>query len=205
MSPASPLLHHLRRQVRREGDGVADPQPLAGLGEDVPGVGALALVEGGFDLDLSPLAGQAGGDDAGVVVDQQVAGLQQVGQVADMAVRQGGARTSSRRAASRGRAGSSAISSGGSSKSKSAVLMRSADIVHPSALGKANNSAQTHGHVGGQRQALRRHRRKAAVGHRRQDRVVPRLALFDPDGHVFQPIAGKAPRCQDRHRPLPVG
>ncbi len=84
-----PLLHHFRRQIGREDDGVADPQPLARLGEDVPGIGALALVEGGFDLDLSPLAGQAGGDDAGVVVDQQVAGHQQAGQVADMAVRQG--------------------------------------------------------------------------------------------------------------------
>ena len=83
------LLHHLRRQVGREDDGVADPQPLARLGEDMPDIGALALVEGRFHLDLSPLAGQAGGDHAGVVVDQQVAGVQQVGQVADMPVHQG--------------------------------------------------------------------------------------------------------------------
>ena len=26
---------------------------------------------------------------------------------------------------------------------------------------------------------------------------MPRLALFDPDSHVFQPVAGKAPRCQN--------
>ena len=33
-------------------------------------------------------AGQAGGDHAGVVVDQQIAGVQQAGQIADMAVHQ---------------------------------------------------------------------------------------------------------------------
>eukprot|EP01036_Dinobryon_divergens_P044835 gene44835-59841_t len=65
---------------------------LARLHEGGPDVGRVAVVQGGLDLDGQGLAlgadaiadaGQAGGDDAGVIEDQGVAGAQEVGQVAN--------------------------------------------------------------------------------------------------------------------------
>ncbi len=76
---------------------VPDLQPLAGLHEGGPDIGRVAVVQGGLDLDRQYFAlgadaladaAHAGGNDAGVVEDQGIAGTQEVRQVAHHAVLQ---------------------------------------------------------------------------------------------------------------------
>ena len=74
-------------KAAREGQGISDPESLGRPGEGEPA--ALPEVADQQRLDLAaprPRAEQAGGDHPGVVEDQQVALVQQAGQIADAAV-----------------------------------------------------------------------------------------------------------------------
>ena len=88
---------------------VADRQPLARAHEGGPQVGREAPVQGGLHRDaaLLPVAAalQPGGDHAGVVHHQEIAGAQQGRQVADPVILQGLARAHQQQARRIPRAG----------------------------------------------------------------------------------------------------
>ena len=113
-----------------EADAVADRQALGRPREGLPAVRRDALVQHRLDRRAGPAVAMAQaveprGHDPRVVEDQRVARAQQIRQVADVAVGEGAHAepTTSRRAASRGSTGRSAIRSSGRSKSKSDSFM----------------------------------------------------------------------------------
>ncbi len=60
-------------------------------GQGVPGPVWAGLVEGEADTGIAAAGFKLGGDDARVVGDEQVAGLEQGGEIGDAAVLEGGA------------------------------------------------------------------------------------------------------------------
>src|SRR6185503_8569538 len=80
------LLRDSRREIFGEGDAIALLQPLGGPGEGAPFGIAEALMQQDLDARLAAPADQPGGNDARIVEDQEVAGCQQLRQIAHAAV-----------------------------------------------------------------------------------------------------------------------